>query len=441
VKRYDAVIIGAGVAGLAAAQRLLARGRSVAVLEARNRIGGRVWTIHVPELTSPIELGAEFLHADARESRTLARRAGLTVVDIGGERRMSREGELRRAPGFEKRVERLLGRFRDDLKDDRSVADALAAMRSLKSEDKLLATRFVEGFHAADTDRISERSLAGSADDPDTMRIARVGGGYDQLVNALAESSRKHVHLDHVVSRITWRRGDAVITSHSASGSANADIGARNVVVTVPLGVLQAGQDSAGAVRFDPAVPSVDSAVQGLVMGGVFRIAIRFDAPFWTSSRFSKRHGGGQFNDMTFVQSLEPLPFPVWWTTYPLETPMLVGWSGGPNAWKLAGKTPDEISDSAVRSLARVFGMTRQSVERHVVAAFTHDWLTDPYSRGAYSYVVVGGSAASAVLARAIERTLYFAGEHASTGRNGTVDGAISSGFRAAGQLLRNAPG
>jgi monoamine oxidase len=441
VKRYDAVIVGAGVAGLAAAQRLLARGRSVAVLEARNRIGGRIWTTHVPELTSPIELGAEFLHADARESRTLARRAGLTVVDIGGERWMSREGELRRAPGFEKRVERLLGRFRDDLEDDRSVADALGAMRSLKSEDKLLATRFVEGFHAADTDRISEQSLAGSADDPDTMRIARVGGGYDQLVNALAESSRKHVHLDHVVSRITWRRGDAVITSRSSSGSAHADIGTQNVVVTVPLGVLQAARDSKGAVGFDPPVPSVEAAVQGLVMGGVFRIAIRFDAPFWTLSRFSKRHGDGQFKDMSFVQSLEPLPFPVWWTTYPLEAPLLVGWSGGPNAWKLTGKTPDEISDNAVRSLARVFGMTRQSVERHVLAVFTHDWLTDPYSRGAYSYVAVGGSAASAVLARPIERTLYFAGEHASTGRNGTVDGAISSGFRAAGQLLRNAPG
>jgi monoamine oxidase len=441
VKRYDAVIIGAGVAGLAAAQRLLARGRSVAVLEARNRIGGRIWTTHVPELTSPIELGAEFLHADARESRTLARRAGLTVVDIGGHRWMSREGELQRNPGFEKRVERLLGRFRDDLAEDRSVAVALAAMRSLKSEDKLVATRFVEGFHAADTDRISEQSLAGSADDPEAMRIARVGGGYDQLVHALAESSRTHIHLDHVVSRITWRRGDAVITSRSPSGSAHADIGAKSVVVTVPLGVLQAPQNSEGALRFDPPVPFVDSAVQGLVMGGVFRIAIRFDAPFWTSSRFSKRHDGGQFNDMSFVQSLEPIPFPVWWTTYPLEAPMLVGWSGGPNAWKLAGKTPDETSDIAVRSLARVFGMARQSVERHVLAAFTHDWLTDPYSRGAYSYVAVGGSAASAVLARPIEKTLYFAGEHASSGRNGTVDGAISSGFRAAGQILRNAPG
>ncbi len=437
MKRYDAVIIGAGVAGLAAAQRLLARGRSVAVLEARNRIGGRIWTMHVPELTSPIELGAEFVHADAKESRTLARRTGLTVVDIGGQRWMSQDGELRRTPGYEQRVERVLGRLREDLAEDRSVSDALAAMRSLKSEDKLVATRFVEGFHAADPDRISEQSIATGADDPNAMRIARVGGGYDQLVDALAEASRKHVHLDHIVSRITWSRGEAVITSHSSSGSAHGDIGTERVIITVPLGVLRA-HDAEGAISFDPQVPAIQSAADRLVMGGVVRIAMRFDEPFWTSSRFSKSHGGGQFNDMSFAQSLEPLPFPVWWTTYPLEAPMLVGWTGGPGAWTLGGKTPDEISDTAVRSLARVLGMARPSVERHVRESFTHDWLTDPYSRGAYSYVAVGGSAAGAVLARPIEKTLYFAGEHASSGRNGTVDGAISSGFRAAGQVLRH---
>ena len=441
MKRHDAVIIGAGVAGLAAAQRLLARGRNIAVLEARNRIGGRIWTTHVPELTSPIELGAEFLHADAKESRTVARRAGLTVIDVVGQRWMSSEGELRRVPGFEKRVARVLGRLRDDLAADRSVADALTAQRSLKSEDKLVATRFVEGFHAADTVRISEQSLAGSADDPNAMRIARVGGGYDQLVDALAGSSRDHVHLDRVVTRITWRRGEAVISSRPSSGSAHADIRSDTVIVTVPLGVLCQPPDTAGAIEFDPPVRSVESAARGLVMGGVARIAVRFDESFWTSSRFSKRNGGGRFNDMSFVQSLEPLPFPVWWTTYPLEAPMLVGWSGGPGAWKLAGKTPDEISDIAVRSLARVLGVSRPSVERHVLASFTHDWLTDPYSRGAYSYVAVGGSAASAVLARPIEQTLYFAGEHASSGRNGTVDGAMSSGFRAAGQVLRHRSG
>jgi monoamine oxidase len=141
---------------------------------------------------------------------------------------------------------------------------------------------------------------------------------------------------------------------------------------------------------------------------------------------------------MSFAQALEPIPFPVWWTTYPVEAPMLVGWSGGPSAWTLAGKTPDAISEVAIRSLARVLGMSRPSVERHVRESFTHDWLTDPYSRGAYSYVAVGGSTAGAVLARPIEKTLYFAGEHASSGRNGTVDGAIASGFRAAGQILRN---
>jgi monoamine oxidase len=441
VKRYDAVIIGAGVAGLAAAQRLLARGRDVAVLEARDRIGGRIWTTRVAELTAPIELGAEFLHSDARESRTVARRAGLTVVDVVGQRWMSHEGELRRSPGFEKRVTRVLGRLRDDLAADRSVMEALTAQRSLKADDKLVATRFVEGFHAADPGRISEQSLAGSAEDPNAMRIARVGGGYDQLVNALAASSHGHVHLDHVVSRITWRRGEAVICSRSSSGSDHADISSETVIVTVPLGVLCQPHDSTGAIEFEPSVTSVESAANRLAMGGVAKIALRFDAPFWTSSRFSKRHGGGPFNDMSFVQALEPLPFPVWWTTYPLEAPMLVGWSGGPNAWTLAGKTPDEISDIAVRSLARVLGASRQSVERHVLASFTHDWLTDPFSRGAYSYVAVGGSAASAVLARPIEQTLYFAGEHASSGRNGTVDGAISSGFRAAGQVLRHRSG
>jgi monoamine oxidase len=207
--------------------------------------------------------------------------------------------------------------------------------------------------------------------------------------------------------------------------------------VTLPLGVLTAPEGSEGKVTFDPPLPAIDTAARKLQMGGVVRVALRFDEPFWKSARFSKRHGGAQFNESTFFQAEEKMPFPVWWTPYPMEAPMLVGWTGGPLSWELSG-TPDEIVDVALRSLAKVFGTTRSTVSRHMLASFAHDWINDPFTRGAYSYVGVGGSGAGAVLARPIERTLYFAGEHASSGRNGTVDGAIASGFRAADQVLRS---
>ena len=405
------------------------------MLEARDRIGGRIRTVHVPELTAPVELGAEFLHADAKESRTMAKRAGLTVVDISGTRWISRGGRLE-PTRFEKRIERVLRRLRDDLKSDRSVSDALSAMRTLSAEDRRLAAGFVEGFHAADLERISEESLAGSMDDPNAMRIARVSGGYDRLVESFASDVRDRIHLGHVVTRVTWRPHEVIVASRTPAG-ANEAIVAKKVIVTVPLGVLTAPEGSEGRITFEPDVPGIESAARKLEMGGVVRVALRFDEPFWTSTRFSKRHDGGQFSDSTFFQSVERIPFGVWWTPYPLESPMLVGWTGGPLAWELRGNSDEEIADVAVRSLARVFGMARSSVSRRLLASFTHNWLDDPFARGAYSYVGVGGSGAAAVLARPIERTLYFAGEHASSGRNGTVDGAIASGFRAADQVLR----
>jgi monoamine oxidase len=430
------VILGAGVAGLAAAQRLVARGKSVVVLEARDRIGGRVWTQRVAGLACPIEFGAEFLHADAREPRTLAKRAGLSVVDIGGQRWFSEHGQLQRTHAFEEKLNRVLGRLRDDLDEDRSVADALAAMRSLHSDDRRLATRFVEGFHAADAGRISEQSLAGSAD-PDALRIARIDGGYGRLVDALAATSREQVRLDHVVSRLTWNRGRVSVEARSAGGTAWPVVEADRAIVTLPLGVLTARSAENGVV-FAPALPGIQTAIRQLVMGGVLRVTFRFDEAFWTTTRFSKRHGG-DFRDTSFVQALQNLPFPVWWTTYPLEAPVLIGWTGGPSAWELADRSPDDIVDIAVQSLGKVLGTSRATVERHFRESFMHDWMRDPYSLGAYSYVGVDGSRAAALLARPIQRTVYFAGEHASSGRNGTVDGAIASGFRAADQVLRSA--
>ena len=395
MKQADVVIIGAGVAGLAAAQRLVARGIDVVILEARDRIGGRLWTVRDPHLAIPIELGAEFLHADAEETRKIALRASLTVMDIQGKRFRSRDGRLLPFDDFDKRVERVMGRLSENGEPDRSFRDALKSMRALKATDRQLAMRFVEGFHAADTTRVSEHSLADQGDDPDAMRIARITDGYDGLVNHLAEKLHGRIELEHAATRVSWSQGKAVVKAQT-SDTTTRDMQARAVIVTLPLGVLTATAGRNGTIVFDPPVTSIERAADGLVMGGVIRVVLRFDEPFWTESRFARAQRDEDFRTLTFVQSLSPIPFPVWWSPYPAEAPLLVGWSGGPMAWKIACQPDDAIITSAVRSLADVFGLTKRTVERKVRASFTHNWIADPFTRGAYSYVAVGGSNAPA---------------------------------------------
>jgi hypothetical protein len=127
--------------------------------------------------------------------------------------------------------------------------------------------------------------------------------------------------------------------------------------------------------------------------------------------------------------------FPVWWSAHPLWVPMLTGWTGGPPADALVGC---DVADCALDSLAQHLGMPRQQLEGQIVGHWSHDWATDPFARGAYSYGEVDGLEAAQRFARPRENTLFFAGEATdSTGRSGTVHGALASGRRAAQETLR----
>ncbi len=409
----------------------------VTILEARARIGGRVWTLHDPDLAVPIEQGAEFLHGDATETREVARDASLGVIDIAGQRFNATRHRLHRFDDFEERFNRVMKRLDEGRQPDRSFADAIARMPGISQADRRLAVWFVEGYHGADPSRLSARSLAGGDDDPRQMRIARVIGGYDGVVRELASSVVRSIRLGHVVQRIRWSAGEVVVESVSPSGGTLPAISARAVIVTAPLGVLNAPPGASARIEFDPPLESKHRAVRMLAMGHAVRVTLRLDEPIWMSKRFASRHGEGRFDTMAFVFAKSPAVFPTWWTRYPLEAPVLTGWCGGPAAWALSQEPRDSIVDSATRSLATLFGMTRPAIARHIRATFMHDWNTDPYSRGAYSYVQVGGSDAATVLARPVQKTVFHAGEHVSSGRNGTVDGAIASGLRAAEQVLR----
>jgi monoamine oxidase len=116
---------------------------------------------------------------------------------------------------------------------------------------------------------------------------------------------------------------------------------------------------------------------------------------------------------------------------------LVVGWAGGPSALALE-RSGTPLRENAISSLARAFGLDQRKIARHVEKAFSHDWSRDPFARGGYSYPVVGGSDAAKRLSRPVRGTLFIAGEAADEeGRNGTVPGAIASGFRAAEQAKK----
>jgi monoamine oxidase len=448
------VVIGAGASGLAAARALHDAGIDVEVLEARDRIGGRVFTITPPHTTRPIELGAEFIHGQAPELQQLLDEASLASADVCGTRWTSSSRGLRRLTGFWDRLDRAMrlldtkgpsrGRHHQSPPEgghytsppDRSFDEAIRARRGRgRSVDRTLAREYVEGFHAADTHLISAQALAeGGSPGKDVRerRLAHVVDGYDRVIAWLATPLSSRIRLSSIVTGVRWKPRRVVIDV-----ARRKPITARAVIVTIPLGVLQAPPGQRGAIAFEPALRAKARALADLEMGAALRVVLHLNQRFWADQKFAATHASEGVERMSFLHTSDR-DFPTWWTTYPFTSPLVVGWCGGPRARRLLEEPAAVIINRAVNALARQCGITHRRMRSMVEEAWTHDWLHDPFARGAYSYVKVGGMEASAVLARPLAGTLFFAGEATDTdGATGTVHGAIASGRRAARQVMR----
>jgi monoamine oxidase len=419
MKRHDVAILGAGAAGLMAARTLAGRGLDVVVLEARPRIGGRILTRRVPELAVPVELGPEFLHGDTPHTDRLLRAARAVAVSMTGEHVELRGGRVRPARAFFGDIERVLSRV-DPKAPDRSLDDFLAGNpggRQL-AHARQVVRWFVEGFHAAPAGDVSVRWLApGSGEDASesASRMGRVIAGYDVVPATLAHGLHERIRLRHAVRAVRWRAGDVELAGTGFR------VRARTAVITAPLGPL-------ARLAFAPDPAALRHALGGLGMGAVARLVFAFRRPVW--DELTGR-------TLSFLHVGEGGPFPVWWTALPERAPMIVAWTGGPTAAAVARRPLEEQKRIALRGLAAALGTTARTLAREVTGAWTHDWQGDPYARGAYSYVRVGGGNAARTLARPLDGTLFFAGEATDKERAGTVEGALASGQRAARQVLR----
>ncbi|HET7785943.1 MAG TPA: NAD(P)/FAD-dependent oxidoreductase [Myxococcales bacterium] len=396
----DVVVIGAGVAGLAAARELRLRGLSVAVLEARDRIGGRVHTLRPEGWPLPVEAGAEFVHGRPPSLLPLAKEAR----ELRGGHFLT--GLLRRDELWRSTMEKL-GSL--PASREKSVQAALRSLRfrlRTSAEERKLAAEFLEGFNAARLDKASAKAIAQQAEAAERIggdRIARLPRGYDVVPRRLARGTP--VLLGAQVREVRWTSAGVTAVGRGAVWQA------RRAVVTLPLGVLQAR-----AVRFEPPLPPwKERAIDALAMGPVVKVVLLFDRPRWPE-------------DLVFLHARGEA-VPTFWRPLPSRAPALVGWAASRDAQALGRR--DKVA-AAVRSLSAALG-ERVRPRR----ALVFDWQEDALARGAYSWVPVGAMKAQRDLARRVG-PLHFAGEATHfEGACGTVHGAIETGLRAAGEIAR----
>jgi monoamine oxidase len=415
----EVAIIGAGMAGLAAARVLRAHGVAFEIFEATERIGGRARAVAEHATVLPIELGPEFVHGRPEATLSLLRTARLPTDPITDLHHHAHGGHVRPVDDIWEKFGKVLAPAARQQRDE-SAHDYLAR-QDLSDADRKLFTMLVEGFYAAPLGDISIQSIAddasGAAGDETTQK--RVRGGYGRLVAWLADQLHgAPIHYGCAVCSIDWT-GDSIRIEHTR-GESLADV----AIVTLPIGVLKSG-----AVTLRPGLGERARALDGLAMGQVIKLVLCFDDATWRPHlprELEFVHGG-------------TAGFPTYWVRSSFDAHVLTAWAGGPHAMVLRGCGLDELVARAIEGFARLVDIRPTQLTATLRHRHFHDWATDPFARGAYSYTRVGGMGAAEQLARPLDGRVFLAGEALDADYEGTVAGALASGTRAANQIVATA--
>lgn len=446
----DVIVIGGGASGLAAASMLAAGGLSVCILEARDRIGGRMRTLIAPATIepatrAPIALGAEFIHGLPPEIWQPLQSRNVAIKEVEGDRWCHEKGKLISCDFFSE-VDSILKKMNETSPDESFVefverSFPAAKITSKTREAKKRALEYVSGFNAADPNRVGVHWLVQGMKAEERIegdRAFRSARGYEDLLDYFRDDIKKRnvtLRTGTVVQAVKWSRHQAEIKAIESSQTRK--VFANRVLITLPLGVLQAGSNDVGAAIFDPPLPEQKlKAMQKLIMGAVIRVTLRFKRRFWDDISVLGEPAK-TLAEMSFLFSDDEW-FPTWWTNMPERQPIITGWAPFKSGENLSGKSYSFVIDRALQTLGRLLRVEPSSLSGLLEDGYFHDWQSDPFSRVAYSYGAVGADGAQQDLGSPMENTLFFAGEATDTsGHNGTVHGAIASGQRAATEILK----
>ncbi len=425
-KRMDrTLIIGAGLSGLAAAQKLTAAGHNVVVLEGRDRIGGRIWTsTRWPEL--PLDLGASWIHgvkgnpltslADRIQAKRIATSYDSAIVyDVNGDP-LGEDAE----ESLEEIREQLLERLKKAQDNDKDVSVLSVAEKLLADldDDDPKTERY---FNFVLSGNI-EQEYAGSAEELSAhwYDSAKHYPGNDALFVSGFHEITKHlsqglqIETSQEVQEIHWQETPIRVVTTKQEFTAD------RVIVTLPLGVLKAG-----SVRFIPPLPEKkQTAIATLGMGVLNKCYLRFPEVFWP-------------NDVDWLEYIAE-EHGEWteWVSFARTTgqPVLLGFNAGTRGREIEALTDEEIVESAMQTLRILYG---DDIPEPTDFQITR-WASDPFARGSYSFCSVGSTPEMRrELARPLDGKLFFAGEATNVDYYGTADGAYQSGLRVADEVLR----